>query len=333
MVNVFIHDLEAGTSTNLDRLTPSGSVWIDLRPGCEMPLAAALDALRGTYNIPDTQVADVLHPPADIFPRIDHTNNMYCRLSSVHNTDLTRSRAHFILVPGALITLISDDLGAARADAENALYSRSGRMHPVCLFARMVEAVVTMVAPVLTDIDTQISMYEQATFNTVRQNVTADMNQCMQLHSLKRTLGALRQNSDLTHRCLKTIVTHIGDKAAVDTFEEVMNVSNTLINRIDNLYTAATELDTLMFNLSAYRSSVVSQVLTGVSVLFVPLTWWAGIYGTNFAIIPELTWGVESEDFHRLRPNGWPAGYAYFWAVMAAFCAVSVGLLRLTNVF
>lgn len=333
MVNVFVHDLTIGTSSfrmDLDGPLPAGPVWIDLRQGFDMPLASALEALRETYGIPDEQVADVLQPPADIFPRIDHTNNMYCRLRSVHNTDLTLAHAHFILVPNALITLISDDLGAVRVEAEKALYTRSGRMHPMCLFARMVEAVVTTVAPVLTDIDTQISMFEHTTFNTVRQNVTADMNQCMQLHSLKRTLGALRQNSDLTHRCLKTIMIHIGDKSAVDTFEEVLNVSSTLINRIDNLYTAATELDTLMFNLSAYRSSVVSQVLTGVSVLFVPLTWWAGIYGTNFAIIPELTWGVEDDD---IRPNGWPAGYVYFWAVMAAFCAVSVGMLRLTNVF
>ena len=332
MVNVFVHDLTTGTSSmceDLNGLT-SGPFWIDLRPGFDMPLTSALVVLRDRFGIPDDQIADVSHPPADIFPRIDHTNNMYCRLRSVYNTELTLAHAHFILLPDALITLISDDMGAARVDAEKALRVRSGRMEPMCLFARMVEAVVTTVAPVLTDIDTQISMFEHTTFNTVRQNVAADMNQCMQLHSLKRTLGTLRQNSDLTHRCLETIVTHIGDKSGIDMFEEVLNVSSTLINRIDSLYTAATELDALMFNLSAYRSSVVSQVLTGVSVLFVPLTWWAGIYGTNFAIIPELTWGVEDPDF---RPDGWPAGYVYFWAVMGAFCALSLGVLRLTNVF
>ena len=331
MVNVFVHDLTTGTCTNREDIVKlAGPVWIDLRPGNNMPLSVALAALREAYGIPDDQIADVLQPPADIFPRIDHINNMYCRLRSVHNTDLTLAHAHFILVPGVLITLISDAMVAVRTDAENALRARSGCMAPLCLFARMVEAVVTTVAPVLTDIDTQISMSENNTFNTVRQNVAADMNQCMLLHSIKRTLGALRQNSVLTHRCLETIVTHIGDKSGVDAFEEVLNVSSTLINRVDSLYTAATELDTLMFNLSAYRSSVVSQVLTGVSVLFVPLTWWAGIYGTNFAIIPELTWGVEDPD---IRPEGWPAGYVYFWAVMGAFCALSLGVLRLTNVF
>lgn len=331
MVNVFVHDLTTGTNSLHESIIRfAGPVWIDLRPGNSMPLCAALSALRDAYGIPSDQIEDLLHPPADIFPRIDHTNNMYCRLRSVYNTDLTLAHAHFILLPGVIITLISDALVAVRADAEKALSARCGCMSTMCLFARMVEAVVTTVAPVLTDIDTQISMFEHTTFNTVRQNVTKDMNQCMQLHSLKRTLGALRQNSDLMHRCLKTIVTHIGDKSGVDTFEEVLNVSNTLINRIDNLYNAATELDTLMFNLSAYRSAVVSQVLTGVSVLFVPLTWWAGIYGTNFAIIPELTWGVEDDS---IRPDGWPAGYVYFWAVMGAFCALSVGMLRLTNVF
>ena len=38
----------------------------------------------------------------------------------------------------------------------------------------------------------------------------------------------------------------------------------------------------LMFSLQQYQSSVAQQVLAGVAAIFLPLTWVAGIYGTNF---------------------------------------------------
>lgn len=41
---------------------------------------------------------------------------------------------------------------------------------------------------------------------------------------------------------------------------------------------------------SSYRMNSVMQVLTLVSVIFVPLTFIAGVYGMNFDYMPELKW-------------------------------------------
>lgn len=60
---------------------------------------------------------------------------------------------------------------------------------------------------------------------------------------------------------------------------------------------------------------VSQQTLAGVSVVFLPLTWLAGIYGTNFLIFPELTWGVDDDPDNPAQPAGWAAGYFYFWWV------------------
>lgn len=40
------------------------------------------------------------------------------------------------------------------------------------------------------------------------------------------------------------------------------------------------------------------QALSIVSVVFLPITFIAGVYGTNFEILPELAWRL---------------GYLYFW--------------------
>ena len=42
----------------------------------------------------------------------------------------------------------------------------------------------------------------------------------------------------------------------------------------------------------------IMQVLTIISVIFIPLTFFAGIYGMNFDVIPELHY---------------EKGYYYFW--------------------
>ena len=52
--------------------------------------------------------------------------------------------------------------------------------------------------------------------------------------------------------------------------------------------------------------------LTAVSVVFLPLSFLAGVYGTNFEHLPELRWRF---------------GYGYFWA-LAALIALGVGMRR-----
>jgi magnesium transporter len=50
------------------------------------------------------------------------------------------------------------------------------------------------------------------------------------------------------------------------------------------------------------RLNRVVQALTVISVLFLPMTLWAGIYGTNFEAFTEYQW---------------PAGRVYFWGGLA----------------
>lgn len=59
------------------------------------------------------------------------------------------------------------------------------------------------------------------------------------------------------------------------------------------LYETTGDLTDGYLSVSAHRLNNVMRVLTVVTVLFVPLTFIAGIYGMNFAYIPELAvrWG------------------------------------------
>ena len=53
--------------------------------------------------------------------------------------------------------------------------------------------------------------------------------------------------------------------------------------------------------------------------------------GTNFEILPELTWGVDKD--HIGQPPGYPTGYMFFWTVTAIIALVHFIILRHLKVF
>jgi magnesium transporter len=75
-----------------------------------------------------------------------------------------------------------------------------------------------------------------------------------------------------------------------------------------------TEALQLHMSMVGHRTNEVMKKLTAVSVVFLPLSFLAGVYGTNFEQLPELHWGY---------------GYLYFWGLVACVAlALLIGLRR-----
>jgi magnesium transporter len=66
-------------------------------------------------------------------------------------------------------------------------------------------------------------------------------------------------------------------------------------------------MDIYLTNISNRMNSVM-KVLTIIATIFIPITFFAGVYGMNFGNIPEI---------------GWRHGYIFFWAV----CIASVSIM------
>jgi len=69
----------------------------------------------------------------------------------------------------------------------------------------------------------------------------------------------------------------------------------------------------LYMSLVSHRSNEVMKRLTGVTVVFLPLTFLCGVYGMNFDVLPELHW---------------PRGYAFFWTLVASIVVLLLALMR-----
>lgn len=69
----------------------------------------------------------------------------------------------------------------------------------------------------------------------------------------------------------------------------------------------------LHMSLVGHRTNEVMRRLTGVSVIFLPLTFLVGVYGMNFDHLPELHWEY---------------GYPLFWLLVAVIVAALLVVLR-----
>ena len=94
------------------------------------------------------------------------------------------------------------------------------------------------------------------------------------------------------------------------TIQDCKETADHLIFFSDELGEDSIYLINLHLALASYSTGEVMRVLTLFSVFFMPLTFIVGIYGMNFAHMPELHWEY---------------GYAITWAVMALVC-ISIGI-------
>ena len=78
---------------------------------------------------------------------------------------------------------------------------------------------------------------------------------------------------------------------------------------IDSLHAVLASLQDLYLSMTGQRMNEVMKVLTIIATIFIPITFVAGIYGMNFAFMPELNWR-----------------WGYF-AVWGLFAAITAGML------
>jgi len=73
-------------------------------------------------------------------------------------------------------------------------------------------------------------------------------------------------------------------------FSELREQINGLITDIDSDIMELESQINLFFSVQGHRLNEVMKTLTIFSVVFIPLTFLAGIYGMNFDNMPELQW-------------------------------------------
>jgi magnesium transporter len=126
----------------------------------------------------------------------------------------------------------------------------------------------------------------------------------LQLQAEKKELNLLSKSifplRDAINKLLK-VEGGLIKKTTNKYFRDLYDHTLSIFENIENQKDAIANLRDLYSTLVSNRMNSIMKILTIVSSIFIPLTFIAGIYGTNFENIPELKWEF---------------GYFIFWGVL-----------------
>ncbi|BDP40283.1 hypothetical protein DAETH_02520 [Deinococcus aetherius] len=139
---------------------------------------------------------------------------------------------------------------------------------------------------VLADrLEERVDALEEEVFQNQRHNPIPKVFDLKHLLAQARRLSADAREATL-------LLTRYGDPTSADAvrYRDVQDSFSRASGRLDGLRDYLTSLLDLHLNLQSQRMNEVMRTLTAVSVIFLPLTFLAGVWGMNFHFIPELSW-------------------------------------------
>lgn len=139
------------------------------------------------------------------------------------------------------------------------------------------------------------------------------------LHGIKQRMIFLRKSVWPLREAVSKFQRLENDLLAGDTKVYMRDVYDHTIQVIDTIEsyrdTTSSMIDIYLSSIS-YKMNEIMKVLTIISTIFIPLTFIAGVYGTNFHFFPELSWKY---------------GYFMMWGVMAVIAGGMLYFFRRKN--
>jgi magnesium transporter len=281
---------EAGSVDLLDagKDRESAWLWIDIAK----PLnAETIALLKDRFDIPLLAIQDASrarHPPKlELLDR--HTFLLLREISRGTDSSEPRFGAISMFVNNEVFISIHADVSPAIDSVANAL------PQPGDLATRTPDNLAYLICRRLADNCEPVVLAQEELLAKIEDRIfdEDDDSAVEELAGLNRVLRRLRRVlayqsavfDQLRHKVKETVVP-FDRHEAVDLFENTDRLA-TLCQLNQEL---AIDLLNAHRSVVSHRLNSVMQVLTITTILFLPLTLLAGIYGMNFEFMPELTW-------------------------------------------
>ena len=298
MLNVFT--CEDGRPKRLsdphDQAALRDAVWIDLLSPSAEETARVADATGLTVPT-EADVSEI-----ESSSRLASRNGvLYLSLPLINMADGPRSAAAgFVLSPDRLLTVRFAPSRAFDSFAEHLPRGETDSRHGTHILVGLLEAIVDRQADALEQVRADLDTISHRIFRMGGEEASGRKEEDA---LLRQTLGTLGQIGDLISHVRETqvgaarIVPYVETTAAEWLPKELAPRLKTLRDDIASVSDFDTHLnDKLQFLLDATLGFInigqnsVMKVLTVVSIVGIPPTLIAGIYGMNFKNIPEYDW-------------------------------------------
>lgn len=286
----------------------SGVTWLDI-DGVHQP--EILEAVGTHVNLHPLVIEDIHNTYQR--PKVeDYEDSLYIVLKMISwNETLTEIQAEQVsLILGKnFVASFKEDPGDIFDPVRLRLREGKGRIRKLgadYLAYSLLDQVVDNYFLVLENLGEQIEDLEEELITN------PDASTLQVIYHLKRELIFLRKSVWPLREAIGTLVRGESPLLQPDTLLYLRDVYDHTIQVIDTIETFR---DMVSGMLDIYLSSIsnrmneVMKVLTIIATIFIPLTFIAGVYGMNFANMPELQWS---------------GGYYMVWGVMIA---IFIGML------
>ncbi|MDX2079933.1 MAG: magnesium/cobalt transporter CorA [Terrimicrobiaceae bacterium] len=184
----------------------------------------------------------------------------------------------------------------------------SRRMKADYLAYALLDATVDQIFPVLESVGDSIEEVEEELLDRPTRN------SLRKLYEAKRLLLQLRRASwphrEIFNALIRDDTGLVGRETQIF-LRDCYDHTTQIIDIIESYRDLTAGLMDLYLSSLGFRTNEIMRVLTVVSVLFIPLTFLAGVYGMNF----DTDLPLNMPELH------WPFGYIFFWGVCLSIVA------------
>ncbi len=291
-MRVLLYDPEAGTvERGADALlerwrsSPDSIVWLDFDDVTHADRESLLEGELGLHPLALQDALRDRHPPkVELFDQV-----LFVMLREL---DADTSDIHFGYIGVSIFVgsnfLVSRSTGPSVTVDEvwNELEAGSHALEsPGALALRLTDRIVRRYLPILIGLEPRLDEIESAIFDQPDDALLAELTRIKsRLKELRRIAVYHAQVLHEVNRMSKLELTKIYEHELTDVADQVQRTAS--LSELH--YGLASDLADAYLGLSAHRLNQVMKVLTVITVIFVPLSFLAGVYGMNFENMPEL---------------------------------------------
>ncbi|MCA0969494.1 magnesium/cobalt transporter CorA [Halobacillus litoralis] len=307
MIKVFAYSKEKGLQEGLSLKQLSEEHWDWYWVDFESPAEGEVELLESYFEFHPLAVEDSLHelqrPKLDYYE--DHT---FFVIHSIHPQTLEREEINIFLGDCFIVTFHKKPARALETARQLLIQNKNkDEVDEYFILHQILDKVVDNYFPIVYRIEDHINEIEDNTKNLSMERLLDQLfDRRSELLTMRQTVHPMR---DLLYRILNTH--HLdGVRERREYFADIHDHLIKVADIIASNREMTQDIRDSYLSLNSHQTNRTMQILTVISVIFMPLTFIVGIYGMNFQRMPELQW-----DF----------GYFAVWIVMIG---IAVGMYR-----
>lgn len=270
--------------------------------------ADSIQRIGQKFNIHDLQLEDILN--TNQRPKAETSDDdifITLRMLQWKDGNINEEQVSFFLNKSALLSF-QERPGDVFNPIRERIAKAGGRMRSKkadYLLYALIDVTVDNYFHLLEEIGTEQEEIEDRLTSSASVEELTHIKKCKnQLYLLRKAIFPLRE-------AVAKIIrgdNQLCEETTIRFFEDVHDHLIQLAELVENYREINTDLREIYLSTLSIRMNEIMKLLTIISTIFIPLSFVAGVYGTNFEVLPEIKW---------------PFGYVYFWLV----CISIIGLM------